>query len=141
MKGISKALRTNAPKRYLDGTHRSIAPDERIGVPSQELSLLEQWLPDGHVDQKLEDAVALLHEMLIQARTGMATNKVNFRFQSTYFGEQLRHEAGELRIGSSSCQTILTNSILDELRLESDSYRGGPSCLDSMFYFLSVASR
>ena len=95
---------------------------QRLGVPSQEISQLEQWLPAGRVDQKYEDAVALLRALRIQARAGRAPKKVNFRFESTYFWEQLRHEAGELRIDSTSCQTIFTNSILDELRLEDDLY-------------------
>lgn len=122
---MTRSALTESAKRifYPERTYPYILKlGRQLGIPSCELSQFEQWLPDGRVDQKFEDAVALLQALRIQVRTSGTPNKFNFHFESTYYWEQLRHEAGELRIDSSSCHTVLTTSILDELRLEGDSY-------------------
>ena len=95
---------------------------EELRVPSSELSQLEQWLREGRVDQKHEDAVALMHALSSEARARWSPSKPSFHFESTYFWERLRHEAGELRMDSSSFQTVFTSAVLDELKLEGNPY-------------------
>ncbi len=113
----------------------------QLGLPSHELLQLEQWLPNGRVDQKYEDAVALI-QAVRQVKPSRTPNKVTFDFENTYFWEQLRHEAGELRIDSFFHQTIPTSAILDELRLEGDSFVAATEwCLTRLLLRESIGLR
>ncbi len=42
---------------------RTVADGREAGLPEAELARFEQWLPEGRVDQKREDALAMLREM------------------------------------------------------------------------------
>lgn len=125
LEGIAKQI------FYPERTYHALLEEARRRcLPSKEITKLAQWLPTGRVDQKLDDAIAMLRALRVRAKNGKVPKKANFVFEHTYAWEQLRHEAGELKIDTLSTQAIFTGSILEELRLEGDSYiKAADECL------------
>lgn len=110
--------------------HAILETARRRRLASKEITKLAQWLPTGRVDQKLDDAIAMLRALHTLAKNGMIPKKVNYVFEHSYAWEQLRYEAGELKIDALSTQAIFTSSTLEELRLEGDSYiKAADECL------------
>ncbi len=110
--------------------HAVLARGRSLGLPLTDIAKLEQWLPTGRVDQKLQDAIAMLRAMRRLATKGKPPKKVGYAFEHTYMWEQLRHEAGELRTDTASLEPVLTGSVLEELRLEGPPYaRATDDCL------------
>lgn len=96
----------------------------------KELTEFKQWLPTGRVDQKLDDAIAMLRTMRKMARKGRVSQKVNYVFEHTCAWEQLTYEAGELKTENTSSEAVFTASVLEELRLEGNSYsKAANECL------------
>jgi len=88
------------------------------GVAGAELEALLAWLPQGRVDQKREDALAMLRAMN-EALAQPASPAVDWRFERTHFWNEmtapLTSEAGAGRDLGAEQQ----RGILEELRLES----------------------
>lgn len=122
---ITRSVLTDCAKRtfYPQRTYSYILElGYQSGLSLIELSKLRSWLQDNRVDQKLNDAIDLLDALRALTETSHSPKTVNFTLENTYHFEQLKHEAGELRINGSSPQIVFTNDILDELRLEGESY-------------------
>jgi hypothetical protein len=79
-------------------------------APPQELDALRAWLPGGKVDQKREDALALLRHL---RETGAGAPKARFRFERTTMWEHLLTAATD-----DPAETM----VLTELRLEGAAY-------------------
>ena len=74
---------------YRDRTYAAILEWARgIGLPEDELSRLDAWLPTGRVDQKREDALAMLRAMRERFKNGHAPKQVTFHFEHTTLWEQ-----------------------------------------------------
>lgn len=116
---------------YPDRTYPGLLQQaRRESLPANEITALERWLPTGRIDQKRDDAIAMLRALRTIAKNGKIPKKANYVFEHSYAWEQLRHEAGELKIDTLSTQAIFTGSILEELRLEGDSYiKAADECL------------
>jgi hypothetical protein len=86
-------------------------------LPAAELDALEQWLPEGRVDQKRADAVAMLRKLGSLAANGAAPKQVNFDFVSTSLWGALQNEAvGRETVGAAH-DKLVAERLLEELRL------------------------
>jgi hypothetical protein len=81
-----------------------------MAIPPNELESLRGWLPEGRVDQKREDAVALLRHL---RDGGAGAPNARFRFERTTMWEHLLTAATE-----DPVETM----VLTELRLEGPPY-------------------
>jgi hypothetical protein len=110
---------------YPDRTYAMLlrAAAER-GLPRCQLDKLRQWLRHNRVDQKRQDAVAMLRLMRERLTQGLKPKTVSYRFESTAMWETARRESGELRFNSDAhSSVVVVESLLDELRLEGQQYR------------------
>ena len=94
-------------------------------IPSQELAQLREWLQDGRIDQKRDDALLMLGHMREIQEAGWTRKHVSYRFAQTDAWEALRNEVVS-RKQLSQCQNagrLSENWILDELLINRDSTR------------------
>ncbi|HJU64129.1 MAG TPA: TfuA-like protein, partial [Gemmatimonadaceae bacterium] len=95
----------------------------RSAVPASELEALQIWLPAGRVNQKREDALAMLRRMRVHLRAGSGRKRVPWTFEHTDTWDEVTCQAGELQFASSpDAETLLLDCLLDELRLAGDPY-------------------
>jgi hypothetical protein len=88
-------------------------------VSGCELDALRGWLPTGKVDQKHEDALAMLRAIRSWIDSGPPAGPVEYSFEYTANWEIARRRAGTLHIDSAGAgETIQLEHLLDELRLE-----------------------
>jgi TfuA-like protein len=88
-----------------------------------ELESLRRWLPTGQVDQKQEDAIAMLRLMRVQLEAGLAPKCVQYTFEYTANWEIAWRRSGSLLADSlGNMDAILQDSLLDEVRLEDSTY-------------------
>jgi hypothetical protein len=110
---------TYYPKRSLPGALRSDDHDHlRLG----------EWLPDGWVRRKRDDALLLLRTMAEDLAKGLEPFRPNWTLQRTRAWEDARHaveRAAEHRPDASSAVTAdgELDSLLDEARLDPGLYR------------------
>ena len=95
-------------------------------VTAQDLNLAEldaftDWLPHGRVDQKRQDALAMLRAMR-EHLTNPEPKRVSFALEHTTYWDQLIHQAGTVQLveddAQTSARTVLLDELLDELRLQ-----------------------
>lgn len=90
---------------------------------SEEIRALEAWLPTGRVDQKRDDAVAMLRAMGELLETRPAAKDVAFTFHPTYVWEKLRRSVdGGTALSPENTVGNGTSGLLEELRLRGDPY-------------------
>lgn len=86
-----------------------------------ELEALRAWLPAGQVDQKREDALAMLRAMRAWLDAGLPAEPVEYSFEYTSNWETARCRAGSLHTNSQGPEEmVLPGRLLDELRGEGD---------------------
>ena len=94
------------------------------GLPETHLARLRQWLTKNRVNQKKQDAIAMLRLMRRQLARGLKPKKVSFCFQYTATWESVWRQSGELQFDANAQpRAIVLDSLLEELRLESDQYK------------------
>jgi AraC-like DNA-binding protein len=93
------------------------------GLPAAELDALRAWLPRGRVDQKREDALAMLRTIRERLAANPGPKQVDFTLEHTVFWDEAMRAAGEAdpAIDQDSDGTALA-SVLEELRLEANGY-------------------
>ncbi|WP_437896999.1 TfuA-like protein [Sorangium sp. So ce124] len=101
----------------------------RHGVPQGELASLRDFLPKGRVNQKRDDAIALLRHLRARAEAGFSLKTVTYRFEVTEFWCRAEQAAGEMVVAErpsagdpSPYETVALDGILDELRLDAAAY-------------------
>jgi hypothetical protein len=88
------------------------------GVDTEEVERFAAWLPRGRVDQKREDAVAMLAAMADYVEAGAPRPKAKFWFEHTEWWDRARRTAGSLRIDANGDARIVDQQrILDEAGL------------------------
>jgi hypothetical protein len=93
------------------------------GLPKAQLGRLRQWLSQNGVNQKRQDAVAMLRLMRKRLARGLKPKKISFCFEHTEIWESAWPQSGELRFDSNGQpRAIVLESLLEELRLEGDQY-------------------
>jgi hypothetical protein len=69
------------------------AAEERL--PARDLEALRRWLPRGRVNQKRDDAVAMLRAMRGALAAGLSQKRVTFRLARTFHWEAVRRSLSE----------------------------------------------
>ena len=93
------------------------------GLPEGDLARFREWLPEGRVNQKREDALAMLRLMRQRLAKGLEPKTVAYSFEHTSMWEAAWRQSGELRFDSTSDPGVVAiESILDELRFEGERY-------------------
>ena len=92
-------------------------------VPQAELSSLEAWLPTGRIDQKRQDALAMLTAMRAHVSSNPPPKRVRYTFERTVWWEHATITAGELHADNvGSGEAILLETLLEEAQLDGESY-------------------
>jgi hypothetical protein len=94
------------------------------GLPAAELAKLRKWLPHGCINQKREDALAMLRVMRQELADSTEPKRVQFALEHTVAWDRLTSLAGSADHLDSegTVEMITTSALLDELRLEPDTY-------------------
>lgn len=93
----------------------------KSGLPETTLQQFQSWLQTGRVDQKREDALAMLRLIRTRLANGLARKKVTYCFEYTAMWESASRASGELRIGAdNNFDKTNLESVLDELRLRAE---------------------
>jgi hypothetical protein len=87
------------------------------GVSEAELRELGTWLPRGRIDQKREDALAMLAAMK-QAVAEPDPPRPNFEFEWTHFWDEMVARLSIDPSASGTSSTVPQRGVLEELRLE-----------------------
>jgi hypothetical protein len=107
------------------------------GLPQADLARLWQWLPQGKIDQKREDALAMLRLMRRRLAKGLDPKTVSYPFEHTAMWESAWRQGGELRFDSNAQPgMVMQDTLLDELRLEGDQYN--QHCLMALERFFAI---
>jgi hypothetical protein len=119
------ALEAIAKSRfYPDRSYPAIlrqAADE--GLEPTELEAFRAWLPGGRVDQKREDALAMLRQMRAWAATAPARKLVRYSFAHTDAWQMACQQAGtQLPTEDVDAESSERDELLDELRLDPDAF-------------------
>jgi hypothetical protein len=93
--------------------HTIMKAAPRLGVAHSEVAALEEWLPEGRIDQKRLDALAMLAEMRELGNGKLAA--ANFHFEWTYLWDVFVARSALTDQPKASAAAGL---VLDELRLE-----------------------
>jgi hypothetical protein len=88
-------------------------------LPGRELEALGRWLPSGRVNQKREDALAMLRAMWELLATSPQPKRVSFSFEETEFWDRARRQAGEI---SPEVESGADALVLDQLRRSPGAY-------------------
>lgn len=92
-------------------------------IPQDIIESFRQWIPKGRVDQKKEDAVAMLRQIKSRISSGLKPKVVSFSFENTAMWESARRQAGKLHGGSDGdFGMVQLELLLDELRLDPEEY-------------------
>lgn len=89
------------------------------GAPPAELGAFQRWLPEGAVNQKRDDALAMLRAMREFLATDPGPKCVSYVFEETMFWEALRRSAGEV---ASEPQSGADALVLDQLRRDPEAF-------------------
>jgi hypothetical protein len=90
-----------------------------LNVPDDEVEALARWLPTGKIDQKAEDAVAMLARIGELRADDPAPLRVGYEFEVT---EIWADATREIDIAGAESSTSLAPDVIDELRLQGDAY-------------------
>jgi len=74
---------------------RVLEAGREAGVPESDLAAFRRWLPEGGVNQKHDDAVAMLRAMRACLDSATDPRHVNFVFQDSLWWHELRRAASE----------------------------------------------
>jgi hypothetical protein len=109
---------------YPDRTYpRILEGAAEEGVPEGELRAFREWLPRGEVNQKRTDALAMLRVMREQLASNPEPKRVIYSFEYTEMWDHTRQHAGALALdGDDPADMVALDRLLDELRLEGESY-------------------
>jgi hypothetical protein len=89
------------------------------GISETDLRKLEKWLAKNRVNQKKQDAVAMLRLMRRRIANGLRPKEVSYAFQHTAMWESAVQRSGKLRFDSNAPPSVIgSEALLDELRLK-----------------------
>jgi hypothetical protein len=123
--GTTRAAVVRAARElyYPDRTYpRFLADAERAGAARSELDALRAWLPSGRVDQKRDDAIAMLREM----RETLGTRRPlpqRFAVEPSSYFNALISEAGAWSAVAPGTERLSPRLVIDELRLDPAAFR------------------
>ncbi len=65
----------------------------KSGLPRAELDAFKQWLPQGQIDQKREDALEMLRVIAARIDQGLQPKQVHYHFEQTSYWKALAGES------------------------------------------------
>jgi hypothetical protein len=89
-------------------------------LPPSELSALRDWLPAHRVDQKRDDALALLRHLRERAAAGWERKQTSYECAHTDMWDSAMLRAGA--VGFDDADAASETRVLDELRLRGETY-------------------
>ncbi|WP_309887682.1 TfuA-like protein [Archangium sp.] len=92
-----------------------LARAAREGLPASELRALRAWLPEGQVNQKRADALAMLCRMREHLASRPGPKQVSYTFARTDAWEEARRRCEPLRLEAGAA--LPRDSLLEELRV------------------------
>lgn len=113
---------SSAAKRmfYQERSYESLIERAGRGTSGRELSGLRQWLVGGRINQKRDDAQAMLVAMAALLEADPAPLRVRYAFAHTTLWENARAEIGAA--GPAGPAGPAEGAVLDELRLDRSAY-------------------
>jgi hypothetical protein len=111
---------------FKDRTYASVLARARAaGLPAHALERLRAWLPAGAIDQKREDAMALVERVAAYASEAPSQPAISFRFAATQHWRRLVQSIdGDSPAPQGTSELFVGNpAVAEELRLEPDLYR------------------
>lgn len=88
---------------------------EREGLPREVSRRLRAWLPQGRIDQKRADALAMLRRMREHQETRPGPKEVSYVFAHTDAWEAASQSAGRLEHTEAADEPVSEESLLEEL--------------------------
>lgn len=98
-------------------------------LPAAELARLERWLPEGAVNQKRDDARALLELMAERGRAGWQRKEVGFRFSPTDAWHALYDDVSRRSVPEGTARAATASELYAELLLDGDAARARDGAL------------
>lgn len=93
------------------------------GLPDPEITAMRDWLPDGRIDQKAEDAWAMLAVMAAWLAGEQEPGKVNFEFEWTDMWDTAIAASPTIGLDpAGEAGAVPLDRLLDELRIDGDAY-------------------
>ncbi|MEW6498386.1 MAG: TfuA-like protein [Cyanobacteriota bacterium] len=93
------------------------------GLPNFELQAFQAWLPEGQINQKREDALAMLQTMRIWLAENISLQPVQYSFEHTALWNELTNTAGELLLeGDIQPETVFLETLVSKLQLDGNTY-------------------
>jgi AraC-like DNA-binding protein len=115
--GSAQAKLEDVAKRLFYGERsyeRIVRIGLEVGIPRQEVDAFRQWLPQGRIDAKREDAIAMLRVMRRLLDSEHPPMKVTYRMEHTHTWQALQRYC---RASGSRTISDREEAIFDELRL------------------------
>jgi hypothetical protein len=88
------------------------------GLPQEELETLRRWLPQGRVDQKRADALAMLRVMRARLKSNAGPKSPPVALEHTVYWDRALRSAGVLVTDKNGAGTVASRALLEELRLD-----------------------
>jgi hypothetical protein len=108
---------------YHDRTFEALLDAADQSLPAGELEALRAWLPGGRIDQKREDALAMLAEIKALLASEPLPMRVDYTLEWTEVWDDATAAAASPVIGpGGSPAWVADERVLEELRLEPDTY-------------------
>jgi hypothetical protein len=122
--GTHDALTSLAKSLYYPrrGYPRILELAKKARLKESELQAFAAWLPQGRVDRKREDALAMLRSMAEFLHDRPEPKRVAYAFEHTDAWEQVTRTAGH-QIAAAVADPLPVSGLLDELRLDAGAYR------------------
>ena len=119
---LAALLRIAKTLFYPERSYPEVLRQARLqGWPAAELCALERWLPTGRVDQKREDARAMLKLMHERLAQGLAPKRVSYTVENTHIWHVVCSMPGKLESAKGGA-TVLPTTLREEMQIEG-SYR------------------
>jgi hypothetical protein len=108
---------------YHDRTFERLLRAAQESLPAEEVEALHEWLPQGRVDQKRDDALALLQAIRALLANELSPMRVDFTLEWTeVWDDATAATAASPLVARGSPGWVAEERVLEELRLEPDTY-------------------
>lgn len=111
----------------------------QAGLPAAELTALRRWLPENRINQKRLDGLAMLRAMRHDLAAEPGAKQVRYRFEHTIWWDHAQRFAGSAE--GDDAETVLLDALIDELRLDGDTYGRAHDHAEMRWLALSEARR
>jgi hypothetical protein len=95
-----------------------VADGPALGIAEDEIAALNRWLPHGRIDQKREDALAMIAAMR-ELPAKFDPPPPSFRFEWTHYWDAM-FARGRLGAAMDQPEAVSDRNIVEELRLEGE---------------------